>query len=207
MNWEVEEALDVEWAHAMAPMANIILVEADHPYNLYVATQEAATLAPIVSMSWGGGEFTDETTVDPIFAVPNVTFLASTGDTGVPGGYPAYSPNVVAVGGTSFTAINGTIYNTTGWSGSGGGISLVESQPSYQNGVQSTGNRTIPDVSAEADPATGVAVYDSYNDVAGSIFGNAGPWDQIGGTSLAAPTWAGLIAIADQGRSLAGAAP
>ena len=82
---------------------------------------------------------------------------------------------------------------------SGGGTSLYEPQPTYQQGVQQTGFRTIPDVAFDADPNTGVAVYDSYNNT-----DNSGPWVEVGGTSLAAPAWAGLIAIANQGRVLAG---
>src|SRR5206468_813193 len=84
---------------------------------------------------------------------------------------------------------------------SGGGISTRETQPSYQNGVvtQSTTQRTTPDVSMVANPSTGVSVYDSYD------FGNTAPWTVVGGTSLSAPAFAGLVAVANQGRALAGA--
>ncbi len=88
----------------------------------------------------------------------------------------------------------------TAWSGSGGGTSQYEPEPAYQEGVQSTGMRTIPDVAWDADPNTGVAVYDSYDEAQ-----DGGAWIQIGGTSVAAPSWSGLIAIANQGRVLAGA--
>ena len=94
-----------------------------------------------------------------------MTFLASTGRQRLPGGFPAFSPNVVAVGGTTLT-INSTTYawvSETGWSGSGGGQSVYESEPSYQLGVQTSGMRQIPDISFDADPASGVAVYDSYD--------------------------------------------
>ncbi len=216
-NWEIEEALDVEWAHAIAPGANIILVEAnDASNNLFIAAQTAASLpgVSVVSMSWGEPEQYSETSMDSIFAVPGVTFVASTGDQGSPGEYPAYSPNVVAVGGTSLQNLdaNGD-YPGTGangevaWSFSGGGISQVESEPSYQDSVQSTGQRTIPDVSFDADPNTGVPIYDSYNNVPGSWWGDTGPWEQIGGTSLSAPAWAGLITIANQGRASVGLGP
>jgi CSLREA domain-containing protein len=200
--WGPEIALDIEWAHAMAPGANIILVEANSPdNNLFTAVAEAAKLATVVSMSWGGNEDPTETGFDSTFQVPGVTFLASTGDSGQPGGYPAYSPHVVAVGGTTLQNLNsaGTYPGTgsngeIGWSGSGGGISQIEPEPAFQQSVQSTGHRTIPDIAADADPNTGVPVYDPTDS------GAATPWTQYGGTSLSSPLMAGMIAIADQGR-------
>jgi len=203
-NWEVEEALDVEWAHAIAPAANIVLVECNSNTNsnLYagVVTAEAYNGVSVVSLSWGSPEFNSEQVFDSEFTHAGVTVVASTGDDGAPGDYPAYSPNVLAVGGTDlFLNSNNSYQSETAWSGSGGGISSFETEPAYQNGAQSTSGRTIPDVAFDASPNTGVAVYDSYNDINGS-----GPWEQVGGTSLAAPSWAGLIAIADQGRVAAG---
>ncbi len=118
------------------------------------------------------------------------------------GGYPAYSPNVLAVGGTSLMLSGNNDGSETGWSGSGGGVSQYESQPGYQQGlvihnggstVNPNGMRTIPDVAFDANPSTGVAVYDSYN-------GGSSPWTQTAGTSFGAPCWAGLIALADQMR-------
>ncbi len=222
-NWEIEEALDIEWAHGIAPGANIILVEAttDSDSDLFTAVATAAALPGVsaVSMSWGIDEYSGENSQDSTFVTPSghqgVTFLAASGDVGgfsydnqgnpttTPGIlYPAASPNVVAVGGTSLLLNADDSYNSeTAWSGSGGGTSLYEPQPAYQNGSQQTNYRTIPDVAFDADPNTGVAVYDSYNDT-----DNSGPWVQVGGTSLAAPSWAGLIAIANQGRLLAGGA-
>ena len=160
----------------------------------------------VVSMSWGSAEYAGEAAFDGDFTTPaghqGVTFVASTGDTGAPGLYPAYSPNVLAVGGTSLTLpADGTYGGESGWSNGGGGTSIFETQPAYQGGVQATGKRTIPDVAIDADPQTGVSVYDSYDDING-----AGPWMKTGGTSLAAPLWAALIAIADQGRVAAGGA-
>ena len=128
-----------------------------------------------------------------------ITFVAATGDDGAPGGYPAYSPSVLAAGGsTLMLGSSGNYIGETGWSGSGGGISQFENQPAFQKGIvtQSTTQRTIPDVSYDADPETGVAVYDSFNG------GAATPWEEVGGTSYACPSWAALIAIADQGRAL-----
>ena len=141
--WDVEESLDVEWAHSIAPQANIILFEANSSsfLDLLTAEQTAADTAGVstVSNSWASGEFSGEQSYDSYFVTPNghqgVTFLASTGDDGAPAGYPAYSPNVVAVGGTSLDLNSSGAYEAeTGWSGSGGGVSDYESQPSYQNG-------------------------------------------------------------------------
>lgn len=206
--WGGEIALDVEWAHALAPKANIVLVEANSASysDLMTAVNYAKSISgvSVVSMSWGGSEFSGETSYDSVFTTPTghqgVTFVASTGDSGRPGGYPAFSKNVVAVGGTRLTLGSGGTYaSETGWSYSGGGISTVESKPTYQSSVtQSTTKRTIPDVSFDADPNSGVAVYDSYAN------GNSSPWEQIGGTSFSAPAWGAIIAIANQGRVING---
>ena len=88
---------------------------------------------------------------------------------------------------------NNSYKSETAWSDSGGGTSEFEAEPAYQDSVQSTGKRTVPDVSFDADPNTGVAIYDSYDNP-------TGPWTQIGGTSLSTPAWAGIIAIINQGR-------
>jgi subtilase family serine protease len=206
-NWEVEEALDVEWAHAIAPGANIILIEcnSDSSRDMYQGAITAAGLpgVSVVSMSWGASEFSGEQYFNGDFTTPHghqgVTFVAATGDLGSPGEYPAYSPNVVAVGGTSLNlGANGSYKSETAWGDSGGGISAFEPEPAYQTSVQNTGCRTTPDVSFDANPNTGVVVYDSYNGT------STRPWEQIGGTSLAAPSFAGLVAIADQGRVAAG---
>jgi len=202
--WDLEESLDVEWAHSIAPQANIILFEANSATfaDLGAAVTTAADYAgvSVVSMSWGG----PETNMDSTFLTPSghqgVTFLASTGDNGTPAGYPSLSPNVVAVGGTTLDINSSGTYIAEGaWSGTGGGISQIESLPSYQNGLNgingaSTTNRNVPDVAMDADPNSGVYVLDSYG----------GGWFQVGGTSLATPMWGGLVAIANQGRALAG---
>jgi MBG domain (YGX type)/Bacterial Ig-like domain (group 3) len=218
-NWEVEESLDVEWAHAIAPGAQIILVEANSQSlsDLMASVATAATQpgVSVVSMSWGFAEgqavfASDEATYDSVFNVPGVAFVASTGDYGAADPeYPAYSPNVVAVGGTSLTVNADNSYNSeTGWGyysdsagafiGSGGGISLYEPEPVYQQGVQSTGYRTTPDVSLVADPATGAWIADPYN------LDPSNPFEVVGGTSLSAPAWAGLLALVNQGRAAAG---
>jgi hypothetical protein len=219
--WELEEALDVEWIHAMAPGAQIVLVEADSQsladLMASVATAAAQPGVSVVSMSWGFAEgqavlAADEAQYDGYFEVPGVTFVASTGDYGTADPvYPAFSPNVVAVGGTSLLLNADDSYNSeTGWGyfdsnvgayiAGGGGISQYEAQPAYQQGVQSTGYRTTPDVSFVADPATGVWIADTYN------LDPSTPWEVVGGTSLAAPSWAGLIALVNQGRAGLGAA-
>ena len=206
-NWELEEALDVEWAHAIAPGAGIVLIEtnSDAGGDMYTGVTTAAGLAgvSVVSMSWGSSEFAGEQSFDSDFTTPSghqgVTFVASTGDNGAPGEYPAYSPNVVAAGGTTLSlGADGSYNGEVAWSDGGGGISYYENEPVYQQGVQSTGKRTIPDVSFDANPSTGVAIYDSYNGT------SADPWEVIGGTSVSAPCLAGLIAIANQGRVIAG---
>lgn len=216
--WAGEIALDVEWAHAVAPGANLLLVEANSAQlsDLMAAVNYARNAAgvSVVSMSWGGseffswggGEFSSQTDYDPDFTTPTghqgVTFVAAAGDSGASGGveWPASSPNVVSVGGTSlYTSDSAGTYNTeTSWTGTSGGFSQVENEPAYQASVQSTGVRTTPDVSYDGDPNTGFAVYDSVPDQ-----GFSG-WEEVGGTSAGAPQWAALVAIADQGRTLAG---
>ena len=207
-NWEAEEALDVEWVHALAPQAHLLLVEAiDNSNNLFTAAAWAGSQsgAQVVSMSWGSDEFSGETSFDTsTFVSPashGVTYLAATGDNGQPGGYPAFSPNVVAVGGTTLTVnSNGSYSSESGWSGSGGGISQDEAQPTYQATLTPSGTqRTTPDVAFDADPSSGVSVYDSYNGAS-----TGGPWYQFGGTSFATPSWAALVASADQVRASEG---
>ncbi|HXY32884.1 MAG TPA: S53 family peptidase, partial [Planctomycetaceae bacterium] len=205
--WDVEESLDVEWAHAIAPQANIILFEANTANwsDLLNAEQTAAATAgvSVVSNSWGGGEYVTYPSYDSSFLTPSghqgVTFLASTGDDGAPALYPAYSPNVVAVGGTTLNvASSGDYLSESAWTDGGGGISIYESQPAYQtgkvNGTSAT-QRTAPDISMDADPNTGVYVLDSFY---------SSSYLEVGGTSLSCPMMAGLIAIANQGRALNG---
>jgi subtilase family serine protease len=201
-SWGVEISLDVEWAHAIAPQAKIVLVEASNAFNfaLYNAVDAGVSSgASVVSMSWGGGESSSETRHDRHFNVPYVTFLASSGDDGYGVNYPAASPYVVGVGGTTLTIqSNGTYVSETAWSGSGGGISAYEPQPQYQAGVVNSTFRAVPDVAYDADPNTGVPVYDSYG---------YGGWVQVGGTSMAAPEWGALFAIVNSMRAAESKAP
>lgn len=209
--WAGEISLDVEWAHAIAPGAKILLVEANSASytDLMTAVDYAAKQPGVVavSMSWGGGEFSGETSLDSNFQTPaghtGVVFVASSGDSGAPTSYPAASPYVLSVGGTTLQLGTGNTYSSeTAWSDSGGGISAYESQPSYQKGVvtQSTTKRTNPDVSYDSDPYSGFSVYQTYGN------STTAPWLQYGGTSDAAPQWAALIALADQGRTAVGEA-
>jgi subtilisin-like proprotein convertase family protein len=208
-NWALETALDIQWAHAFAPGASILLVEATSATfgNLTAAVSYARSVAgvSVISMSWGSLEFATELNYDTNFTTPSnhagVVFAAAAGNAGSPGMYPAYSPNTLAVGGTTLGLDgNGNITGEQAWSHGGGGISQYETQPSWQNGfvTQSATMRTMPDVAFLADPATGVPVYDSFNN------GNATPWVKVAGTSFATPSWGALVAIADQGRNLAG---
>jgi subtilase family serine protease len=207
-DWAEEISLDVEWAHAVAPGAKILLVEAksssDSDLMTAVNYARSASGVSVVSMSWGGSEFSGQTAYDSYFTTPSghtgVTFIASSGDSGSSEGadWPASSPDVLSVGGTTLitTGTAGTYSSETGWAYSGGGASRYEGEPSYQTTAQSTEVRTVPDVSADANPYSGVAVYDSY--------GTSSAWMEFGGTSAAAPQWAGLVAIADQGRVISG---
>jgi len=205
-DWSLEIALDVEWAHAIAPGASILLVEAPSASltDLLNAVTYAANQAGVVavSMSWGTSEFSGETSYDKTFTHTGVTYVASSGDSGSPADWPGVSPNVLSVGGTTLkTASDGTYLGETGWSGSGGGISRYEARPTYQSSISITGGRLTPDVAYDANPSSGFAVYDSV--VTGGRYG----WFEVGGTSAGAPQWAGLIAIADQARDAGGLAP
>ncbi len=203
--WALEIALDVEWAHAVAPRASILLVEAktNSLANLMGAIDYAASHgAVVISNSWGGGEFSSETSYDSHCRLSRAVCTFSSGDSGNPGGYPAYNPYVVAVGGTTLKlSSSGSVQSETAWSGSGGGVSLYEPKPSYQSQVNPESNRGMPDVSYDADPSTGFAVYSSVR-----YQGQSG-WFQLGGTSAGAPQWAAIIAVADQLRAAKGQGP
>ncbi len=201
-DWGLEIALDVEWAHAIASGAKIILVEAksNSLSDLLTAVKYASTVASVVSISWGSSEFSSEIKYDSYFSTTGVTYVVASGDTGGITNWPAVSPNVVSVGGTTLTisSTGSNVYSyssETGWSGSGGGYSQYEKEPTWQYTVQSTGRRSTPDVSYDANPSTGFAVYDTY--------GYSG-WLVVGGTSAGAPQWAGIFAIVNQGRASKG---
>lgn len=209
--WELEAALDVQWAHAMAPNAKIYLVEANSNYDtdlmqaVIVATNlircgsssSSTTACPStatgkgeVSMSWGGGEFSGQTAFDTYFNKPNVVFLAAAGDGAGPI-YPATSPNVISVGGTSIARNLGTgnFVQEVVWQDTGSGPSAVETKPTYQSMLTGT-KRWTPDVAAVSDPETGVWVYNSFP-YDGYYYDSN--WWIVGGTSAATPIWAGII--------------
>jgi subtilase family serine protease len=190
VNWGQEIALDVEWMHAIAPEAKILLVEAasNSDQDLLAADDYAVSRgATVISDSWGGGEFPRERAKDGHFTAPGVTFVFSAGDGGNQS-YPALSPHVLAVGGTTLSY--DASYNwsgETGWSGGGGGFSAYE--------VDSAN----PTVAYDADPNTGFAVYDSLG-----ASRRLPAWGEYGGTSVGSPQWSALIALANQGRVAAG---
>jgi subtilase family serine protease len=193
--WALEIALDVEWAHAIAPGAKILLVEArtSSLSNLFAAEDYAKTHAQYVSNSWGASEFLSEHSYDGHFSQSGVSIFASSGDGGAQL-WPSTSPNVISVGGTTLTFnSDGTLYSETGWSGSGGGCSAYEAANAAQKtgSINCNGKRGTPDVSLDADPYSGVSVYDStpYSD------GSSG-WFQVGGTSASSPMWAARSADA-----------
>ena len=211
--WHVEDSIDVEWAHAMAPQANILLVEAasNSMADMLAAVDKAVSLgANVVSMSWGAIQGSVDTGWDSHFAVPNVTFIACSGDNGSPGWYPAASPNVLSVGGTTLELdANDNVANEAAWNGiydsSSGGISPYEPRPAYQPATYTNGSTTgialsgrgVPDVSYDADADNGISIYDSGAGVG---------WTSSGGTSCGAPQWAAIVALADQVRAQSGQA-
>jgi len=212
-DWGGEISLDVEWAHAMAPGANILLVEAksDSLANLLSAVDYArnAPGVSVVSMSWGSSEFSGQSYYDSYFQTPTghqgVTFIAAAGDNGSWYGpeWPSSSQYVMSVGGTTlFTDNAGNYVRELAWNdgqggGGGGGVSSVVGEPHYQERAQRSGMRSCPDVSYAADPNNGFAMYDSLPDSYGDV-----NWQEVGGTSAGSPQWAALIAIANQARGL-----
>jgi subtilase family serine protease len=198
--WALETSLDTEWAHAIAPSAKILLVEArtSSGKNLLDAVDYARSRADVVaiSMSWGGKEFRSETSLDEHFqSTKDITFFASSGDKGNGASWPAVSPYVVAVGGTSLSFLSDglSVKNETAWSGSGGGISSIEKEPAYQLSYdikKAKGMRAIPDVAFNADPKTGYSVYRSL-----PYSSSLKNWYVIGGTSAGAPQWAAIKAL------------
>ena len=232
----IETALDVEWAHAIAPQANIVLIEM---FNLtgpdvVNAVQTANKIgASVVSMSFSFSEFNGEQNLDPnafdtgLFTGAGVSYVASSGDNGAfnsppapagfdtISGFPASSPNVLSVGATNLTVnTNDNSWGgETAWSnptppaqlgnnrgGSGGGFSQYETKPAFQGGLVTNvpgTQRAVPDVAFVGGGQSPVSVYDSFS---GGFLG-------VVGTSVSAPCWAGLIAIADEGFALRGQPP
>lgn len=206
--WGQEAALDIEWAHAMAPHANIVLVEAAsssfsdlfNAVDVAVNTIKQTGTGGEISMSWGGSEFSLESQYDSHFTPTGATvvFFASSGDSGGANIYPSVSPYVVSAGGTTVNrSSTGQFTSETGWSGSGGGPSRYEPRPAWQDTIAKIvgSRRGAPDLSFDADPQSGVSVYDTT-----SCQGNSG-WMVFGGTSVAAPSLAGIVNSAAKFRS------
>jgi subtilase family serine protease len=194
--WATEESLDLDMVSAIAPNAHIILVEASSASNtnLGAAVNEAAKLgANAISNSYGGGESSADASYDSTYYDhPGIAITASTGDSGYGVEYPAASPYVTAVGGTSLSKASNTRgWTETAWSGAGAGCSAYTTQPGFQASV-GTGcaKRAVADVSAIADPNTGVAVYDS------TAYQGYSGWQVYGGTSVASPIIASVYALA-----------
>ena len=198
--WSLEIALDVETAHQICQNCKILLVEASSNSlaNLGAAVNRAAILgANVISNSYGGGEYSSETSdQSTYFNHPGVAITASSGDGGYGVEFPAASQYVTAVGGTTLRLTSGNAYaSETAWSGSGSGCSAYIAKPSWQTDGGCS-RRTVADVSADADPNTGAAVYDSVR-----YQGQAG-WFQVGGTSLAAPLIGAVYALAGNASSI-----
>jgi subtilase family serine protease len=215
--WGDEEALDVEMVSAICPKCSIVLVEANSPSiaNLDTAERTAQSSAGVVAVSnsWNGSEFSAETADDSYYGKHPTTVAA--GDSGTGAAWPTTSPNVTAVGGTTLNLSSGnTRTSETVWSGGGSGCSAYEAEQPFQSFLLSSSfggctHRAEADVAADANPSTGVAVYDSCGD-AYSSRGEPAPcagsygWQQFGGTSVATPIIASVFALAGDNNSSSG---
>jgi hypothetical protein len=188
--WAGEAALDLDMASAICPECKLLLVEADDDTfdNLPLAVNTAVELgADAVNDSWGAEEFSGEASYDLNFDHPGIPVVFSAGDSGYGVSYPAASPNVISVGGTSLRKDEGARgWHESAWSGTGSGCSQYEDKPPWQSDAGCP-MRTVADVAAVADPKTSVSVYDTYGGFKG--------WQLFGGTSVAAPIVAGIEAL------------
>ena len=202
--WATEIALDVQWAHAIAPLARIVLVEAasSSGNDILKAMQFASQLnAQVISMSYGASETSQSATLDS-YITGNATWVAASGDSGTGVMWPAVSRNVLAVGGTLLTNVSPRAESA--WSGSGGGLSKYVRMPTWQGAITVPGNpantaanasrmyRGVPDVAYDASPYSGFYVVQN------------GSWYSIGGTSAGAPQWAAFVAVLNGARTYAG---
>jgi len=198
--WEVEESLDVDMAHAIAPNAKVVLVEAASPAQVDLLQAEKIALRLVnaagggeVSNSWAGPEYPQEAALEHLFNSDKVVVFASAGDSsGV--GTPSALRNVVSVGGTTINRAksdgSGAFRSETTWSSTGGGLSAYLATPSYQSKVTSIvgTQRGTPDVAADANPSSGAVIYDSV-----PYLGQTLGFTVVGGTSLASPLVAALV--------------
>jgi subtilase family serine protease len=189
--WAGEIALDLDMVSAVCPSCHILLVEANSASDtdLYTAVDRAVSMgAKYESNSWGGGESSGQTSADAHFNHPGVAFTVSSGDSGTGAEYPSSSQYVTSVGGTSLrTSTNSRGWTESAWSGAGSGCSAFDPKASWQNVTTTCSRRATADVSAVADPQTGVAVYISYQ---------ASGWNVYGGTSASSPIIASVFALA-----------
>jgi subtilase family serine protease len=195
--WAQEISLDLDMVSATCPQCKILLVEAssNSGLNLYTAENTAAAAhATEISNSWGGGEYSGETSDEQTyFKHPGIAITVSSGDNGYGTEFPASSQYVTAVGGTSLSpAGNARSWSETAWSGAGSGCSAYIAKPSWQTSPLCA-KRTVADVSADADPNTGVSVYDTYH---------TSGWLVFGGTSVASPIVASVYALAGNASTL-----
>jgi subtilase family serine protease len=197
--WGQEISLDLDMASAICPSCHILLVEASSNSfaNLAAAVDRAAAMgASVISNSYGGSEYSGEVNDQAHFNHPGVAITASSGDNGYGVEFPAASQYVTAVGGTTLTrASNSRGFSETVWSGAGSGCSAYIAKPSWQTNAACS-RRTVADVSAVANPSTGVSVYDSF------AYRGASGWLVFGGTSVAAPIIASVYALAGNAASL-----
>jgi subtilase family serine protease len=203
--WGLEISLDLDMVSAGCPKCHILLVEATSNANtsLYTAEDTAARLgATVISNSYGGSESSTETSTDSHFNHPGIPITVSSGDSGYGVEYPAASRFVTAVGGTTLNRGGGARgWSETVWSGAGSGCSAYEAIQAWEPST-SCARRTVADVSAVADPNTGVAVYDSNCNIVGQLQGLCFKgWGTVGGTSASAPLVAAVYALAGNGAS------
>jgi hypothetical protein len=216
--WAEEESLDVDAVSSACPTCHILLVEASSDSTADLASAEnSAAKAPgvvAISNSYGGSEASSDLSTDSSYDHPGIAITVSSGDDGYGVEYPAASPYVTAVGGTTLTqASNARGWTEAAWSDAGSGCSAYEPKPAWQADT-GCAHRTVADVSADADPNSGLGVYDTYNSCGSSSFcdelielgavqGLDG-WAQVGGTSLSSPLIASVYALAGNTGSVAG---
>jgi subtilase family serine protease len=204
--WGLEISLDLDMVSAVCPKCHILLVEAtsNANANLYAAVDTAARLgATAISNSYGGAESSTDPSTNVHYNHPGIPITVSSGDGGYGVEYPAASPYVTAVGGTTLNkASSARGWSESAWSGAGSGCSAYEPKQSWQTDA-GCANRTVADVSAVADPNTGVAVYDSNCNALNQLLGQCFKgWGVVGGTSASSPIIASVYALAGNGASV-----
>ena len=204
VGWATEISLDLDMVSAICPNCHILLVEAksNSNANLYASVDEAAKLgATEISNSYGGAESTADAANNVHYNHPGIAITVSAGDSGYGVEFPAASPYVTAVGGTTLTR-SGSGFTESAWSGTGSGCSKYEAKPAWQADA-GCAKRSVVDVSAVADPNTGVSVYDSNCNALQQLLGNCFTgWGTVGGTSASSPIIAGVYALAGNAKTV-----